>query len=401
MIKLIRTKDYKRVLQKLQMSLQEENVETGTMYKMLVFGEGLEKIEGVIFNHDQFVRDLKDRREVLYVFRNFNPFSVDELVHIAEKYLLEGNPLRIVFLSPTMEVPPELEPYVDVEEDYFPSPEEVQGPPYVEGLTLAELKKINLLSLNPTEYREKILKKSGGVLELLKPTEVDAPIGLGEVLEVIKAMKGKGKGVLLMGVPGTGKTLIAKNLAKEDTVVRFNFSAVYSKYVGESERKLRETLKLIEQFGECYLFLDEFEKALATGQGDSGVSKRLLGEFLSWLEDRKAKQYLIATMNDLTHLPLELIRPGRWDFIFGLTPPPQYVRNQIVDYYARKYGLPFDTKLSETENITPADIATFYRVGAVVGLEKAETLIKLTKDLYPRFDEILEQVRRHSVPVWD
>ncbi|MCX8060614.1 MAG: AAA family ATPase [Aquificaceae bacterium] len=401
MIKLIRTKDYKRVLQKLQMSLQEENVETGTMYKMLVFGEGLEKIEGVIFNHDQFVRDLKDRREVLYVFRNFNPFSVDELVHIAEKYLLEGNPLRIVFLSPTMEVPPELEPYVDVEEDYFPSPEEVQGPPYVEGLTLAELKKINLLSLNPTEYREKILKKSGGVLELLKPTEVDAPIGLGEVLEVIKAMKGKGKGVLLMGVPGTGKTLIAKNLAKEDTVVRFNFSAVYSKYVGESERKLRETLKLIEQFGECYLFLDEFEKALATGQGDSGVSKRLLGEFLSWLEDRKAKQYLIATMNDLTHLPLELIRPGRWDFIFGLTPPPQYVRNQIVDYYARKYGLPFDTKLSETENITPADIATFYRVGAVVGLEKAETLIKLTKDLYPRFDKILEQVRRHSVPVWD
>ncbi|MEN3034372.1 MAG: AAA family ATPase [Aquificaceae bacterium] len=403
MIRIIRTKDFKRVLQKLQESLQEENLQNGSTYRMLVFGEGIERIEGTGFNKDRFISDLKSGQELTYVFRNFNPFSIDELVQIAEKYLLAGNPLRVVFLSPTMEIPPELEPYVDIEEDYFPSPKEAkaEGLNYLEGLTLAELKKISLLKLNPSEYRHNILKRSGGVLELLKPHEVDRAVGLFETIQVIKAMKGKGKGVLLMGVPGTGKTLIAKNLSREDTVVRFNFSAVYTKYVGESERKLRETLRLVEEFGECYLFIDEFEKALAMGSGDSGVSRRLLGEFLGWLEDRPTRQYLIATVNDLTELPLELIRPGRWDFIFGLTPPPQSVRNQIVDYYAQKYSLSFDEKLAETQDITPADIATIYRVGAALGLSRARKLVKLTRDLHPKFDIVLELVKRYSVLVWE
>ncbi|MEM2695600.1 MAG: hypothetical protein QXU09_01540, partial [Thermoproteota archaeon] len=137
------------------------------------------------------------------------------------------------------------------------------------------------------------------------------------------------------------------------------------------------------------------------GTGDSGVSKRLLGEFLSWLEDRKRGQYLIATMNDLTSLPLELIRPGRWDFILGLTPPPYEIRKRVIDYYAQKYSLEFDSNLADTKGLTPADISSFYRVWKALGdKEKAKRYVKWTKDIHPRFQETLELVRRYAIPVW-
>ena len=395
MFYVLRTKDFKRVVQSLKETVQRENREKNTHYEIRLYGHGVESFEGVEFRKDEFIRAVKENKEIVYVFRNFCPFSVDEIVHFMEKYALEENPVRVYVVDPDWEIPSAIEPYVEVIEDYVPA----DG---VKGLTQAQMKKLALLGKDPIEERKELLKKSGGVLEVLEPYEIDRAVGLEEVIEVIKRMREStlGRGVLLMGVPGTGKTLIAKNLSKEDIVVRFNFSAVYQKYVGESEKRLRETLKILENFGDCYVFVDEFEKALATGTGDSGVSKRLLGEFLSWLEDRK-RGYLIATMNDLTSLPLELIRPGRWDFILGLTPPPYEIRKRIIDYYAQKYSLGFDSNLADTKGLTPADISSFYRVWKALGdKEKAKRYVKWTKDIHPRFQETLELVRRYAIPVW-
>ncbi len=396
MFYVLRTKDFKRVVQSLKETVQRENREKNTHYEIRLYGHGIETFEGVEFRKDEFIRAVKENREIVYVFRNFCPFSTDEIVHFMEKYALEGNPVRVYIVDPDWEIPSAIEPYVEVIEDYVPA----DG---IKGLTQAQMKKLALLGKDPIEERKELLKKSGGVLEVLEPHEIDRAVGLEEVIEVIKRMREStlGRGVLLMGVPGTGKTLIAKNLSKEDIVVRFNFSAVYQKYVGESEKRLRETLKILENFGDCYVFVDEFEKALATGTGDSGVSKRLLGEFLSWLEDRKRGQYLIATMNDLTSLPLELIRPGRWDFILGLTPPPYEIRKRVIDYYAQKYSLEFDSNLADTKGLTPADISSFYRVWKALGdKEKAKRYVKWTKDIHPRFQETLELVRRYAIPVW-
>lgn len=395
MFYVLRTKDFKRVVQSLKETVQRENREKNTHYEIRLYGHGVESFEGVEFRKDEFIRAVKENKEIVYVFRNFCPFSVDEIVHFMEKYALEENPVRVYVVDPDWEIPSAIEPYVEVIEDYVPA----DG---VKGLTQAQMKKLALLGKDPIEERKELLKKSGGVLEVLEPYEIDRAVGLEEVIEVIKRMREStlGRGVLLMGVPGTGKTLIAKNLSKEDIVVRFNFSAVYQKYVGESEKRLRETLKILENFGDCYVFVDEFEKALATGTGDSGVSKRLLGEFLSWLEDRK-RGYLIATMNDLTSLPLELIRPGRWDFILGLTPPPYEIRKRVIDYYAQKYSLGFDSNLADTKGLTPADISSFYRVWKALGdKEKTKRYVKWTKDIHPRFQETLELVRRYAIPVW-
>ncbi len=133
----------------------------------------------------------------------------------------------------------------------------------------------------------------------------------------------------------------------------------------------------------------------------SGVDARVLGELLSWLQDRSTEQYFIATANNIKKLPLEVIRPERWDFILGLTPPPSYIRKQIIDYYAQKYKLPFDEELARIENITPADIASIYRTGSVIGLQKARRYTKLTKDLAEHFEESLLLVKKYSVLVYE
>lgn len=401
MFYVVRTKDYTRVIDKIVTSHQRKNIEEGTQYRVFVYSPAIETVEGRSFDRESFFRALKDNQEHVYIFRNFCPFNEDEIAHMVEKYMLVSSPVDVYVLSATYEIPQEVSSHVVEIDDYLPSQEEA-GEDYFQGLSSIEVKKAKKLGKDLKEARKEILKQAGGILEVFEPYEVEQAVGLGEVIKLINAMKGHGKGTLLMGVPGTGKTLIAKNLSKEDdVVVRFNFSAVYSKYVGESERNLRIALKTLEQFGDCFVFIDEFEKALSTGQGDSGVSRRLLGEFLSWLEDRKRGQYIIATLNDLTNIPVELVRTGRWDFMLGLTPPPQSVRNQIIDYYAQKYSLPFDTKLASIQGITPADIATIYRVAHVVGLEKAKRYVKLTKDLHPNFDRLVELVKKYTVLVWE
>lgn len=399
---VVRTFDFRRVLRKIIRAVQEVNIRKNTDYRPVISASGLENIEGERDVHKSEVATaLKNKAHLVYIFRNRMPFEPDDIVQITEKHGLEGCPTKIFIVSPDIEFPFWLRPHVEEIEDYFPTQEEVEGLEYAEGLTLLELHKAREEG-DLIAYRERILRQSGGILEVFRPKNVDRAVGLAEVLELLEKLyqSGIGKGTLLLGVPGTGKTLIAKNLAIKYPVVRLNVSAVYSKYVGESEARLRSALKTLEQFGKCFVFIDEIEKALAQHQG-SGVDARVLGELLSFLQDRDTPQYFIATANQIRRLPLEVIRPERWDFILGLTPPPSYIRNQMIDYYAQKYSLPFDQKLAEIKNLTPADISAIYRLGSVIGLEKAKRYVKLTKDLAEHFEESLELVKKYAVPVYE
>ena len=146
------------------------------------------------------------------------------------------------------------------------------------------------------------------------------------------------KGVLLLGVQGCGKSLAARAAAGIFAVplVRLDFGALYSKWHGESEKNLRESLEAAQALAPCVLWIDEIEKALADGEGDSGTSRRVLGTFLTWLAEQRARIFVVATANDITALPPELIRKGRLDEIFFVDLPDDASRAAILAIHARK-----------------------------------------------------------------
>jgi hypothetical protein len=132
-------------------------------------------------------------------------------------------------------------------------------------------------------------------------------------------LEGKGvdapKGVLLVGVQGGGKSLAAKAVAGlwGLPLLRLDFACLYNKFFGETERNLREALRLAEQMAPCVLWMDEVEKGLASGDHDGGVSQRVLGTLLTWMAERKAPVFVVATANAIDRLPPELVRKGRFD----------------------------------------------------------------------------------------
>ncbi|MAR91527.1 MAG: ATPase [Pseudomonadales bacterium] len=146
------------------------------------------------------------------------------------------------------------------------------------------------------------------------------------------------RGVLLLGVQGGGKSLAAKAVAGMWGVplLRLDFSALYNKYIGETERNLRESLSLADSLAPCVLWLDEIEKALATDASDNGTSKRLLGALLTWMAERTQRVFMVATSNDISRLPPELVRKGRLDEIFFVDLPSAAVRRDIFSIHLRK-----------------------------------------------------------------
>ncbi len=139
------------------------------------------------------------------------------------------------------------------------------------------------------------------------------------------------KGVLLLGVQGCGKSLAAKAVAGVFGVplLRLDFAALYNKYMGETEKNLRESLAAAETMSPCVLWIDEMEKGLASGDGDDGVSRRILGSLLTWMAEKKKPVFIVATSNDVTALPPELLRKGRFDEIFFVDLPDLETRALI------------------------------------------------------------------------
>lgn len=146
------------------------------------------------------------------------------------------------------------------------------------------------------------------------------------------------KGVLLVGVQGGGKSLAAKASAGllGLPLLRVDFGALYNKYHGETERNLREALKLAEAVAPCVLWFDEMEKGLASDDNDGGTSRRVLGSLLTWLAERRSPIFVVATANAIEELPPELIRKGRFDEIFFVDLPDADIRQEIFAIHLRK-----------------------------------------------------------------
>jgi AAA+ superfamily predicted ATPase len=146
------------------------------------------------------------------------------------------------------------------------------------------------------------------------------------------------KGIALLGIPGTGKSLTAKMIGGlwRMPLLRLDVGALFGSLIGESEERTRRALHLAETIAPCVLWIDEMEKALAHGGLDSGTSTRVFGTVLTWMQEKKAPVFVVATANDISSLPPELLRKGRFDEIFFLDLPTFEERKEVFGVHLRK-----------------------------------------------------------------
>jgi SpoVK/Ycf46/Vps4 family AAA+-type ATPase len=148
------------------------------------------------------------------------------------------------------------------------------------------------------------------------------------------------KGILLIGIQGCGKSLAAKATAGIFGVplLRLDFGSLYDKYHGETERKLRDSLNTADVMSPCVLWIDEIEKGLAGRGGETGTTQRVLGTFLTWMAEKQSTVFVVSTANDISAMPPELVRKGRFDEIFFVDLPKQRVRASIFAIHLTSRG---------------------------------------------------------------
>jgi SpoVK/Ycf46/Vps4 family AAA+-type ATPase len=173
------------------------------------------------------------------------------------------------------------------------------------------------------------------------------------------------KGILLLGVPGCGKSMCAKAVACEWglPLLKLDPANLYDKYIGDSEKNFKRALQTAERMAPVILWIDELEKAFAQGgdEADGGVSRRVFGSFLGWLQERRGDVFVVATSNDVSRLPPEFIRKGRFDEVFFVDLPKPEVRRSIFDIHLarrKQQSASFDlAQLSgRTEGFSGAEI---------------------------------------------
>lgn len=200
------------------------------------------------------------------------------------------------------------------------------------------------------------------------------------------------RGMLLVGVPGCGKSLSAKFVAASWNLplYRLDLAAIHGQYLGQSENRLKEALASADNAAPCVLWIDEIEKGLA-GAGsssDGGTSTRMVGQFLFWLQESTAKVFIVATANDVSRLPPELLRRGRFDELFFVDLPTEEERGDIIDLYIRRNQLPAPSPscrlelVALTEGFAGADLESAVREVAIQAVIEGDATI--TDDFYQR-----------------
>jgi hypothetical protein len=225
------------------------------------------------------------------------------------------------------------------------------------------------------EEKRSIIRESGA-LELYPHIEPAGHVGGLEVLKSWLQRRSRAftpeaheyglswpQGVALIGIPGTGKSLCAKVTAGtwKLPLLRLDMGAVFGGILGVSEKNLREAMQIAEVIAPCVLWVDEVEKAFAGSSGDSGTAGRILGTFLTWMQEKQAPVFVLATANAVHHLPPEFLRKGRFDEVFFLDLPTRLEREQILEVHLKKRRL---NKVRERFDLPAIARATEGFVGA-------------------------------------
>ena len=200
--------------------------------------------------------------------------------------------------------------------------------------------------------------KKGGILEIIEPDVTFDDIGgLDELKSWVSKRKEAftekarkyglrmPKGICLYGVQGAGKSMATRAIAAELScpLIRLDAGKLFGGIVGESEANTRSVIHQVEAFGKCVLQVDEIDKGFAgvaagSHDGDSGTTRRVIGTFLTWMAEKKSPVFIVATANDLTKLPPELLRKGRWDELFFIDLPTPQERIEIWRVQIKRHG---------------------------------------------------------------
>lgn len=316
--------------------------------------------------------------------------------------------ITYVFISVMFEVPPELEREVIVTSLPLPTREEIQtlltkmaqqhkvmmpqNPTFIVeaalGLTLNEVENAFAMSIATLRHFDaKLISKvkeqiicNGGLLEYRNSDETLESIGglksftswaLTRFSAYSEEARAYGlpypRGVLLIGIPGCGKSLTAKALANiwQKPLLRLDIGKLFGSLVGETEMNTRRALETAEAMSPAILWIDEIEKGLSgiqsSGKTDSGTTSRMFGNLLTWLQEKKAPVFVIATANDISQLPPEFLRKGRFDEVFFVDLPDSEERKDIFRIQLKKYKrtpekFDVDTLANETVDYTGAEI---------------------------------------------
>jgi ATPase family associated with various cellular activities (AAA) len=207
------------------------------------------------------------------------------------------------------------------------------------------------------------------------------------------------KGILIVGIQGCGKSLAAKTIARawQMPLLKLDAGRLYDKYVGESEKNFRRAIAMAESMAPAVLWIDEIEKSLGSqgsGDTDGGLSRRLFGSFLTWMQEKSESVFVIATANDIAQIPPELLRKGRFDEIFFVDLPNAQERAAIVHIHTQRHR----------QDINQFDLPAI--IAATDGFSGAEieqvVISGLYRSLYlnqPLSTEILVETARSTIPL--
>jgi len=338
----------------------------------------------------------KDGDNVLYILRDLHPILkyphhdrhipiIRELKNLARDLKLDRRTIAII--SHVLEIPPELTEEITVIDFPLPAIAEI-------GYLIKQKISPNKLNLSDLAWEQlvkacqglsrtriqRVLAKAIAEKEQVNDSDIDAVLaekqqairqtGILEFFTVNESLKNVGgldnlkqwvrirrdafteeakrygiptpKGVLLVGIQGTGKSLSAKTIANEWRLplLRLDIGRLFGSFVGESESRMRQMIQLAEATAPCVLWIDEIDKAFgnvnAPTDADSGASRRVFGSLITWMQEKSSPVFIVATANNVRILPAELLRKGRFDEIFFLNLPTESERQEIFKVHLQK-----------------------------------------------------------------
>lgn len=405
---------------------------------------------------------MENLENAFFIFKDFHGYLEDSIIRRRVRELaafLRDSPRTLFIVSPTLSVPCELEKEITVIEFGYPAAEEVnqkleemielvKGNPRVRidlgtedreklikacsGLTLREVENvlsktlISRLKLDAGDLsailqeKEQIIRKSG-ILEYYSATTEFGNVGGLENLKTWLQKRSEAfterarafgctppKGILLLGVQGCGKSLVAKAVSSLWNVplLRLDMGRIFSGLVGSSEENVRRAIRTAESVAPAILWIDEIEKAFSgvqsSGATDSGVTSRVFGTFITWLQEKTSPVFVIATSNRIRDLPPELFRKGRFDDIFFVDLPQLEEREAIFLIHLKKKkrdSKSFDLKLlaqktdgfsgSEIEEAISSAIYEAFHQGRELD---TECILKAISETYPLSKTMREEI---------